>query len=212
MKKTICILCALTVLAALCGTASCEQTGPDLYHIGLEVTGLMGEIAGNEAYLSAFGRPETWTEVREAADTGDYDQPTAVYSVRLEDAEGYVREMFAADDETRELWENLPEELTQQLLYRVTPATFCNMANARAGTASISFASAATAVIRNSELTGDETASYLYTFDKGIPILVSFGYHGASGMFVFIPKEAQNLEGIRAALPGLTVEPLETGE
>ena len=64
MKKTICILCALTVLAALCGTASCEQTGPDLYHIGLEVTGLMGEIAGNEAYLSAFGRPETWTEVR----------------------------------------------------------------------------------------------------------------------------------------------------
>ena len=126
MKKTICILCALTVLAALCGTASCEQTGPDLYHIGLEVTGLMGEIAGNEAYLSAFGRPETWTEVREAADTGDYDQPTAVYSVRLEDAEGYVREMFAADDETRELWENLPEELTQQLLYRVTPATFCN--------------------------------------------------------------------------------------
>ena len=97
MKKTICILCALTVLAALCGTASCEQTGPDLYHIGLEVTGLMGEIAGNEAYLSAFGRPETWTEVREAADTGDYDQPTAVYSVRLEDAEGYVREMFAAE-------------------------------------------------------------------------------------------------------------------
>ena len=212
MKKTICILCALTVLAALCGTASCEQTGPDLYHIGLEVTGLMGEIAGNEAYLSAFGRPETWTEVREAADTGDYDQPTAVYSVRLEDAEGYVREMFAADDETRELWENLPEELTQQLLYRVTPATFCNMANARVGTASISFASAATAVIRNSELTGDETASYLYTFDKGIPILASFGYHGASGMFVFIPKEAQNLEGIRAALPGLTVEPVETGE
>ena len=172
----------------------------------------MGEIAGNEAYLSAFGRPETWTEVREAADTGDYDQPTAVYSVRLEDAEGYVREMFAADDETRELWENLPEELTQQLLYRVTPATFCNMANGRAGVASISFASAATAMIRNSELTGDETASYLYTFDKGIPILVSFGYHGASGMFVFIPKEAQNLEGIRAALPGLTVEPVETGE
>ena len=75
MKKTICILCALTVLAALCGTASCEQTGPDLYHIGLEVTGLMGEIAGNEAYLSAFGRPETWTEVREAADhvTADVD-------------------------------------------------------------------------------------------------------------------------------------------
>ena len=67
-------------------------------------------------------------------------------------------------------------------------------------------------MIRNSELTGDETASYLYTFEKGIPILVSFGYHGASGMFVFIPKEAQNLEGIRAALPGLTVEPVETGE
>jgi hypothetical protein len=31
-------------------------------------------------------------------------------------------------------------------------------------------------------------------------------------MFVFIPKEAQNLEGIRAVLPGLTVEPVETGE
>ena len=158
MKKTICILCALTVLAALCGTASCEQTGPDLYHIGLEVTGLMGEIAGNEAYLSAFGRPETWTEVREAADTGDYDQPTAVYSVRLEDAEGYVREMFAADDETRELWENLPEELTQQLLYRVTPATFCNMANGRAGVASISFASFASLLF----VTRPKTSTHLW--------------------------------------------------
>ena len=45
---------------------------------------------------------------------------------------------------------------------------------------------------------------------KGTPILVSFGYHGASGSFVFLPKEqCGTLADLQAALPELEITPVE---
>ena len=78
------------------------------------------------------------------------------------------------------------------------------------GAAEIAFASAAAAVVRNEALTDESVVYYLYIFEKGTPILVSFGYHGASGSFVFLPKEqCGTLADLQGTLPELEITPVE---
>ena len=67
----------------------------------------------------------------------------------------------------------------------------------------------ATASVRN-DLTPEENACYLYVFEKGTPILVTFSYHTASGQFMFLTREqTASLSDLRDALPDLEVTRVE---
>ena len=170
----------------------------------------MSEIAGSETYLSLYGASDTWSDVRETVNTGDYDKPVAVYAVTMDNPETYLRLMIDRDPDSGSQWNSLSENLQEQLLNKVGIATICNLVNAQAGSASISFASVAQAFIKNSGLTEENNVSYLYLFEKGTPILVTFGYHTATGMFVFIPAESrESADSLKAVLPYLEITPVE---
>ena len=205
--KSICILLIMTMFVGIAGFAQAE---PDYYHIGLEVTSVMSEIAGSETYLSLYGASDTWSDVRETVNTGDYDKPVAVYAVTMDNPETYLRLMIDRDPDSGSQWNSLSENLQKQLLNKVGISTICNLVNAQAGSASISFASVAQAFIKNSGLTEENNVSYLYLFEKGTPILVTFGYHTATGMFVFIPAESrESADSLKSVLPYLEITPVE---
>ena len=216
MKRLICMLISATMLFLAAGSASGETAEPGYYHIGLKVTELMGEITDSEDYLSMLTLPESFSQVREKINTHDYNRPVAVYSVSMSDPKAFLEEMmFRNDPETLEAWNRLSPALQDQLLGRIGVQTLISIINARAGTEYIAFFSVATAFVRDELLTAEGSRCYLYFFEKGVPILVSFGYHAASGQFFFIPEEArENAETILAylQLPFLEITPVKTAE
>ena len=159
--------------------------------------------------------PYTIAEIREKVNTHDYDRPAAVYSASLNDPESLLDEMFREDPENRETWDSLPPALQDQLLARLSLPTLLARSNARAGTAYVALFSTANAFVRNETLTGENPCYYLYFFEKGAPILVTFGYHTASGQFLSIPGEYRNSPVDTCTylgLPGLVLVPVNTAE
>ena len=207
MKMLKRILPALLLALLLAAPALCEQAAPGYYEAGIETAKLMGEIAGNRDFLMILiGNSET-ADVGQAVAADDYGEPAAVYSLRIGDKEALLESVMDADD--RELYGSLPEALREQLLKRLNVQTFCAMQNSKAGIPQIAFASAATAAVRT-ELEPEESLQYLYVFEKGTPVLVSFGYHGASGMFVFLDREQSgSADALRKVFPELEITPLE---
>lgn len=214
MKKTISILLLAALLFCAAGNASGEAAKPDYYNAGLEVTALMGEIIDSEAYLSLLVHPETFSKIREEANTHDYGSPVAVYAVKG-DPEALLKEMLLSDPESGETFNSLSPALQDQLLQRISVQTLCSVFNSRAGADYTAFSSLATVFLREDSLNAEEPCSYLYIFGKGLPILVSFGYRSAAGMFLFLPEESRKSpEAILSCLnlPGLEVTPVNTGE
>ena len=205
--KCICVLIIIVMMSAMAGSAFAE---PDYYHIGLEVTSVMSEIADSETYLSLYGASDTWNDVREAVNTGDYDKPVAVYAVTLDTPEAYLKIMIDKDPDSSSQWNSLSDNLQEQILNKIGVTTICSIVNGQAGASSVSFANLAQAYIKNRDMKKEKKVSYLYLFEKGTPILVTFGYHAATGMFVFIPAESQgSVESLKTVLPFVEITPVE---
>ena len=190
LRKQICafLFAALLLLA----TGACgEAADPDYYRIGLKVTSLISEMTDSDAYFSLMAAPDAFRTAREAANTHDYDRPVAVYSISLTDPEAFLEKMLLEDPDAREAWNSLSPALQDQLMRRITLQTLCASVNDRAGTESIALASLVTPVLTDETLTPEKSRSYLYFFEQGVPVLVSFGYHSASGQFLMIPKESR---------------------
>ena len=215
IKKRICILIpAALLLCTACGAFG-EAAEPDYYRIGLKVTALMSEMMDSEAFLSILTRPEYFSEVLGKVNTHDYDRPVAVYSVTMSDPMAFLEWMFRDEEEVRELWDSLSPALQEQLLMRIGIQTLGPLFNSRAGSEYLSLFNVATAVIQDEGLTAQKSCVYLYVFEEGVPILVSFGYRAASGSFFYIPKESRgSLEDIIAylAVPCVEIVPVETGD
>lgn len=211
IRKMICILLFTVLLFCTACAAFGEAAEPDYYRVGLKVAGLLSEITDSEAYLSLLTRPEMFREVREQINTHDYDRPVAVYSIRLSDPEAIMKEMLRDNPESLEAFESLSPALQEQFLGYMSIQSLCAAVNGRMGTEYLAFLSVATSRIRDDTLTGEASGCYLYLFEKGTPIMVSFGYRGASGQFLLIPEESRgNPEDIAAylALPGLELTPV----
>ena len=210
--KCICVLIIIAMMSAMAGSAFAE---PDYYHIGLEVTDLMSEVVSSEAYLSIIGGSESIEKVRSIVNTGDYDRPIAVYSISLDErmVQVLLQNMLMQDVKINEAYDGLSEKLKELLRSRISPQSVCSIVNGRAGVDYISFASISQIAMRSEALTDEKGASYLYVFEKGSPILVTFGYHAATAMFLFIPKDQQgSLNDIQAALQFLTVKAVQPAE
>jgi len=215
VRKKISIFLAAALLLFTASGAFGEAAEPDYCRIGLKVTAMMSEVTDSEAYLSIFGLPERFREVREKVNTHDYDSPVAVYSVTMSDPKAFLEEMFRNEEEGNKLWDSLSPALQDQLLSRIGIQTLCPIVNARAGSEYLSFFNAATVLIQDEGLTAEKSCVYLYLFEEGVPILVSFGYRAASGTFFYIPKESQGSpEDIIAylAVPCVEIVPVETGD
>ena len=212
-KKRIGILILSALLFCFAANAFCEAMEPDYYRIGLKVTGTMGEIIDSETFLSLFTSSDTFSKERDELNTHDYDSPVAVYALRC-DPDTLLEKLMLSDPDSGEMYNSLSPALQDQIRGRISIQTLVSMTNARAGAEYIALASIATASIRDDSLTGDEAPSYLYVFGKGAPVLVSFGHHNASGMFLLIPEESRKTpEDIASylALPGVELVPVDEG-
>ena len=191
LRKQICALLFASLLLLAAGGACGEAADPDYYRIGLKITGLISEMADSDAYLSLMGTPGSFRTARETANTHDYDRPAAVYSISLTDPEGLLEKMFLEDPDARETWDSLSPALQAQMMRRINLQALCAVINGRTGAEWITFSSLATPVITDETLTPEKSRSYLYLFEQGVPVLVSFGYHSASGQFLMIPEDSR---------------------
>ena len=205
MKKWFILMLAAALLLS---TAALGESKTDYRTAGLEVTKIMGQIAADENYISLISGVGEIETIRETVNTGDYDRPAAVYELKLKDPRAFAESTM--NENTRETWAKIPEELKEQALRRFNVQALCTMYTSRQGAAFVAFSSATVAVVPIEDLTAEESVCYLYTFEKGTPILVTFGYRGASGTFVFLPKEqCATPADLQTALPDLEITLVE---
>lgn len=174
MRRTI----GAALLAASLLLGGCQAGAADkpLYQHGLEVAGLLGEMAGNPAYLSLFSSNEAILTVLAEAAQGDFSQPKAVYRITLS--------VSALHPEV----EGLSGALRKSLEARLTAAVFTQV-NALGGPEQLAAASICTAGTVFASDALEENAIYLYTYENAVPAAVSFtqgedGTVSANGMLV----------------------------
>lgn len=173
---------SLVLLLAACGGGTEAKSGEkSLYERGLEVVSLMAEMAGNDAYLSAYSDNGEIREILSGAGAGDFSSPEAVYRVKIPAVALWSIAQMPAGGE-------LPEPLREEIESKILTA-FVSRINAMGGTAALAAASICTAgtLFVDEELT--ENTLYLYVFENAVPAAVVFlpgedGAVSATGMLI----------------------------
>lgn len=179
MKRSIKILSLMLACSALFLLASCggkKGESKSIYEQGLTLVSLLQEMAGSDSYLQLYSSMLEAQQILSDAANGDYTAPRAVYRIRISDAA-----VFAGI-------ETLPDTLRDYASSRIQ-SSLANLINAQSGSSILAAASICTAekTFVCSDFTGNTT--YLYTYDSGVPVLVTFlagedGAVAAHGSFV----------------------------
>ena len=178
MKKfalVLLILCAILVFSA------CEKTEyPTFEEKGMEIVGVIEEMINSEEYLEIYSIQvdDVMSYINSAAE-GDYSEAEHIYELKFDDD---IADMLNVE------LDGLPKSLKEMMKAKL-PAAFISLMNNRVGSAAIAAASMTTA---STMFLTDETgnAIYIYTFEEGYPIAVTFavndeGICSASGTFLF---------------------------
>ena len=195
MKKAS--LLFLTIVLSVCAVllTSCNK-GADLYSLGLQMTVQMEELIKSDTY-SKFCNGDFYESQRRAFIANDYDTPTKVYQITAPDAQTILSKM---SDYNEDEWNGLSDSIKEQLLNKVTIQTIVNQINIQNGMDIIWVTNAyvATKQFNNRSLKND--VSYLYIFETGKPIIVTFApYNGgikATAQFIVI-EQANSLSALR---------------
>ena len=208
-KKIMALLCAMLLcLSCTCCFAESETVNtPGFYEAGLKVVSVMNEMVQNRDYLEIFMSASANLDTLETTfNTGDYDKPVAVYSLKQADALGWLKMMMSESEQ--EKFNALSPALQEQLLARASGLTaLSNMINGQKGVDILSLTSALQAIMNMPELEMEEPEYYLFLFEKGVPVLVTLSWHHATGMFLVLSEaEAESQETIQALLQPLGIE------
>ena len=113
MKKITLFFLSLCLLLPLssCGKKGSASSEKDLYKAGLDLIDTMSEMLGSEEYAKISGLSDSVLSVAERLDTGDYDDPVAVYQIELPDIEEYFESL---EDYDEDLWDDLSSNLKKQ--------------------------------------------------------------------------------------------------
>ncbi|MCI8653213.1 MAG: hypothetical protein HFF11_05935 [Angelakisella sp.] len=203
MKQTLCraaLGMALTMVFFLGGCSGQKSEpipvqGKSLVEQGAEIAAQVVEIAGNQDYLSLYtGDKETLEILTQAVEGKDYTTPKTVYSLTL--SQGAAEKVLGVLGV--EEMENLPDSLKARLQERTFQALTTQI-NAMSGANTLAATSIcmASKVFVNDQLT--EGVIYLYTYENGMPIAVTFlpGEDGAvSGSGTFLLNEDFQVESL----------------
>ncbi|MBE6571262.1 MAG: hypothetical protein E7656_03305 [Ruminococcaceae bacterium] len=179
MKK-ICLFLAIIMLAL--PFAGCSAKNVDLYKEGLSVASIMHEMVNSEEYADMMGVPNLLEDVTERVKELDFSKPESVYKLSLPTSEELVKNMGIADTYG---WDNIPDTLKTQIENRVGFSTVANMINSTMGQEYIAFCSLYSAVVKNEAISAKEPVTYLYVFNAGIGVAVTFTDGLAQGTFLF---------------------------
>lgn len=170
-----------------------------LWEHGQELVSLMGEMAGNEAYIDLYTGSEEIGELLSEAGKGDHSAPAAVYRIQLpESALGQLLGLMGLLDELDGLSDGLRESVRAKSI-----ASLPSRLNGMGGANILAAASVCTAdkTFRSDEVSGNGLI-YLYLYEDAVPAAVTFlpgedGTASASGMFIlydgFRPESPDDL-------------------
>lgn len=185
MKKfSIVIFAFLLVLAmTACGKSHNSHYEEALFDLGIEVTKTMQEMVYSDEYISLYAAIEFEDEIVKFQAT-DYDLPIAVYSIEIPSTKNILSKLGSKNIEE---YDKLSDNLKEQLDYRVSFNSIISSINAQSGTNIMAFCSLLTAAKYDKDIELDKSIAYLYVFEKGIPIAVTFTKSGyANGQFLLL--------------------------
>lgn len=174
----------LTLAITACGKSDDFHNEEEaLFDLGLEVTKTMQEIVYSEEYVSLYAPIEFGEEIVKFQAT-DYDSPIAVYSVEIPS----VKEILSKiGSENIADYDKLSDNLKEQLNHRVSFGSIVSSINAQSGTSTMALCSLLMATKYDKDIELDKSIAYLYVFEKGMPIVVTFTNDGhANGQFLLL--------------------------
>ena len=209
MKKILSFLLALALLLSVGAAAGAES--PDYYGIGLRVTGLLSEMVQNRGYLQLFLTGDNLLDLLSTMfNTGDYDTPVAGYRLYQQDPREWMKSLMT--DEELDQLNALSPALQEQVFLRVSGTALLAQLNAKQAVEVLSVVSAPQALVNNPSLEEEEPVSYLFIFKKGVPVMVTYSWHQASGMFIALDAaDTESQTALQAALQpyGLEAIPVD---
>ncbi len=216
MKKILGIIAlALTVVLAFsfagCGkdTVDSKPQTKSLYDHGLELISLMEEMATSDSYVPMYSGSNDLKEIVSVVGTGDYTEPKAVYKLIVN--KDILRILTGMQIEG-----DLSDELTEYVSSR-TYSTIPTQINAKGGANVLAAASVCTAGKTFVSTEADNNAIYLYTFENGLPVMVTFtegedNAVSASGCFIFYDEfPSDSIDDMKQLLEGVidTIEEIK---
>ena len=163
MKKLLCMVCAVVLMLGLAG---CGKTEASAYDRGLETVGLLAEAMGSQAYLDMMSANASLREIIKQAAKGDYSAPKAAFALSFPDEGMYL---FSGVLEPAEVPDTLTDLVNHRLISAIIPQI-----NAIGG-AEILAASTVCTVSKTFVSTAiQEDMIYLYLFETGCPVAVTF--------------------------------------
>lgn len=222
----IAVLAILATMFCACGTSSAlnpngkeaENTAENigtadksLEQYGMDVINLMDEMLRSDEYLTMMTSAAEFQDIVEEMRTGDYAEPENVYKIAIpNDVLGSMLQVLGEDTG---VLDGMSDTLYKALNKKVA-AGMVNQLNAQAGVTHLALTSIFTA---NKVFVSDEADQdyiYLYTFENGYPIVVTFtmgegGAVTASGSF-FMNEEIsfESVDEVKSLLEqvGITSE------
>ena len=197
-KALACIL--LICIAAASGICFAEEV-PDYYSIGLDVTATLNEMLQDQDYLELFYTSDSVLSLAQTElNTGDYDSPTAVYRLTLKEPQEWILQILPESD--LEKLNAMSPALQEQLWNRMRGTGYmANIINSKKGTEILALTSVIQVLLNKPELETEEAEYFLFVFEKGLPVLVTYGHHQASGIILALEQtETKSADTLLAAL------------
>lgn len=171
-----------------CGKEGKETEELSFYDRGLEIVQMMWELTSSQEYRSVMTDNEELQTMIEDIGSGDYSVPEAVYSISVsrEDLEGL------ASMTGEETWNSMSEEMKEFMMRRIF-ASFASQINGIGGATKLAASSICAVEKTFVNETAEEDMIYLYTFQNGIPIAVTFLIgedHAVNGNGMFVLYDA----------------------
>ncbi len=197
MKKFSIIIFAFLIALAMtaCGKSHNSHNEEALFDLGIEVAKTMQEMVYSDEYISLYAAIEFEDEIVKFQAT-DYDSPIAVYSVEIPSAKDVLSKLGSKNIDD---YDKLSDNLKEQLDHRVSFSSIISSINAQIGTNTMALCSLLTATKYDKDIELDKSIAYLYVFEEGIPIVVTFTNSGyANGQFLLLSdsKSYEDISGI----------------
>ena len=200
-RKILRTLSVLLLAGIMMLWSAAGAENPDCIGIGLEAAGILSEMVQSRDYLNLFLTSEEALERLDSMfNTGDYAAPVAVYRLQPSDPREWIRTQLP--ESQLEQFDSLSPVLQEQVYARMQGVNMMSgMINAARGVEVIAVTSAVQALVKNPGLEFEEQEYYLFIFEKGVPVLVTYSWHQAVGSFLALEKsETESAEALQAAL------------
>lgn len=199
LLRSVLVICCVAMLLAGCKAddSGTRNAGTDekLCSAGRELALIMEEMIQSEVYTRLYANGGGGIDdIRSEVNTNDYDSPTAIYKITLPETEGLLTRM---NPSSALLWGSLSDNLKKQIENRMNFSMVASAVNGAKGSSYLAFSSMYIATGVNESVAVETPVTYLYVFEKGAPIAVSFTERGGvQGQFLFM-DDTETLSGVR---------------